>query len=69
MPMFDFRCDACGHVFEELVTSSAQVPECPKCHSSKVARLLSRFAVRTGGTTTAAPASGGGRKHSCNSFG
>lgn len=70
MPMFDFRCEACGHIFEELVSSSSQTPECPKCQSSKVARLLSRFSVRTGTSGGGSvPPVGGGHKHSCNSFG
>ena len=32
MPMFEYACPNCGHVFEKLVLArSAKTPECPKC--------------------------------------
>lgn len=68
MPLFDFRCQTCGHVFEELVSSSSAPPRCPKCQSDNVARLLSRFAIRSGSSSSPTP-SGSGHNHSCNSFG
>lgn len=58
MPIFDFRCNDCGHVFDELVKSadSIGVVECAKCGSKKVERLVSVFAAagsRAGGAGTA----------------
>lgn len=33
MPIYAFRCEACNHKFDELVSISQNVkPVCPKCH-------------------------------------
>ena len=40
MPIYEYRCEACGHEFEALVRSS-DTPVCEKCASPKLARLLS----------------------------
>jgi putative FmdB family regulatory protein len=46
MPLFDFRCAACGHEFEALVRSQdVKATECPKCHGVDLERLLPTFAV------------------------
>jgi len=48
VPVFDFRCQDCGHRFEDLVRWQ-EVEEgkvrCPQCGSRRVERLLSLFAV------------------------
>ncbi len=44
MPLFDFRCRACGHEFETLVIHSTPPVECPSCHAADPERLLSVFA-------------------------
>ncbi len=32
MPLYDFKCPACGHTHEKLVKSGGDVPPpCPKC--------------------------------------
>ena len=43
MPLYDFKCRACGHRFEELVRVG-EVPECPKCHDAAPERLFSTSA-------------------------
>ena len=43
MPLYDFKCRACGHRFEELVRVG-EVPECPKCHDTAPERLFSASA-------------------------
>jgi putative FmdB family regulatory protein len=55
MPLFDFRCRACGGEFEALVRPRAE-PACPACASSDLERLLSgfSFSVRSGGLSNAA---------------
>ncbi|HET7696917.1 MAG TPA: zinc ribbon domain-containing protein [Vicinamibacterales bacterium] len=55
MPLFDFRCRACGEVFEALVREPAR-PLCPACGASDLERLLSgfSFSVRSGGLSPAA---------------
>jgi putative FmdB family regulatory protein len=40
MPIFDFRCTACGQAFELLVRGSA-VPACPHCASAALERQVS----------------------------
>lgn len=44
MPLFDFRCRACGHEFEALVLNDTPPGECPQCHARDLERLLSVFA-------------------------
>jgi len=43
MPIFEFRCVQCGHVFEEIFKSSNEdiKLECPECHCDSVDRVLS----------------------------
>lgn len=43
MPIHDFRCTACHHVFERLVRADT-VPTCPQCGAGAPERLLSRIA-------------------------
>jgi putative FmdB family regulatory protein len=40
MPIYEFECEACGEVFEELVAAGAAAP-CPRCGSERTRRLLS----------------------------
>ena len=42
MPIYDYRCGACGHVFEKLVMPPKE-PEliCPDCDSKEVDRVAS----------------------------
>jgi putative FmdB family regulatory protein len=42
MPTYEYRCDACGHAFEQFQSMSAEpVRRCPKCKKLKVKRLIS----------------------------
>ncbi len=37
MPLHEYQCAACGHVFEEIVAlSDDQSKECPICHAEAV---------------------------------
>jgi len=46
MPLFEYACPDCGHVFEKLVlTRGAELPECPKCGRNRVDQLFSAFAT------------------------
>jgi putative FmdB family regulatory protein len=41
MPTYDYRCNSCGHVFEELQSIKADpLKDCPKCHKPELVRLL-----------------------------
>jgi putative FmdB family regulatory protein len=44
MPIYEYRCRACGHDFETLVRGSEQ-PACTACQSQDIERLLSSFGV------------------------
>jgi putative FmdB family regulatory protein len=53
MPIFEYGCSHCGHVFEKLVlTRNQDPPECPKCGWKRVEQKFSAFA--TGGTSKSA---------------
>ena len=49
MPIYEYRCRACGRDFEALVRD-AKAPPCPHCDSEDIERLLSLFAVSSEGT-------------------
>ena len=55
MPMYDYRCSACGVAFEMLVRGST-VPACPRCASTALERQLSLTAPQ--GTSKAIIAAG-----------
>jgi putative FmdB family regulatory protein len=41
VPIYDFRCEACGAEFEELVRGGEE-PACPACGAAGPRRLLSQ---------------------------
>jgi putative FmdB family regulatory protein len=47
MPIYEYKCGGCGHIFEMLrrMSDADTELECPKCHSNKVDRQLSTFAA------------------------
>jgi putative FmdB family regulatory protein len=53
MPIYEFRCIACGHIFEllKLKKETEKVKmKCPKCNSSELERVLSTISVvKSGG--------------------
>lgn len=55
MPIYDYKCRACGHAFEAL-TRVSEAPACRSCASPDVERQISGFAfsVRSGGLSKAA---------------
>ncbi len=67
MPIFDFRCDKCGHEFEELVRGSDK-PVCPECGSPKLTKQPSAVARRGKGSGSGSGCSGcaGGSCSSCH---
>lgn len=63
MPIYEYRCEACGQRFEKLVLTIDREPEalaCPQCESPDVQRLISRVAVSSGqgGTPGESPGEG-----------
>ncbi len=50
MPLYEYQCKACGHVFEKIKSfSGPEEKECPIC-KSEVERLLSAPAVQFKGS-------------------
>lgn len=58
MPIYEYRCERCGHVFDKFVRSmSAAVEiECPQCHGRECRKSISLFgmASTSGGSANAA---------------
>lgn len=41
MPTYDYKCNACGHAFEEFQSMTApRLKKCPKCGKNKLERLI-----------------------------
>ena len=48
MPLYDYKCEKCEYIFEELVSvhdKTAELLECPKCGKKLAHKLPSRFAI------------------------
>ena len=42
MPTYDYKCDACSHVWEEFQSITAEpLEKCPKCKKKKARRQIS----------------------------
>jgi putative FmdB family regulatory protein len=64
MPIFEYACPNCGHVFEKLLLKRQQEPpECPQCGWKHVEQKFSTFAtvgpIVKCGAGSCAPAGGG----------
>jgi putative FmdB family regulatory protein len=49
VPIYEYECRECGHRFEAIVRV-ADSPKCPSCNGKELERLISMFAVDSGGT-------------------
>jgi putative FmdB family regulatory protein len=47
MPIYEYRCEECGRISEFLMitTEDRTAPQCKRCKSKKMARVLSRVRV------------------------
>ena len=51
MPIYEYQCDACGHVFENLQKISEAPPtKCPDCGADALKKLVSAPAFRLKGS-------------------
>ena len=51
MPLYEYRCESCGHQFEVIQKfSDALVAVCPKCGAGPVVKLLSSPAIQFKGS-------------------
>ncbi len=62
MPLYEYRCDDCGHRFEILqrIGESADGLGCPECGAEGLAKQHSTFASASAGKMEARPAPAGG---------
>ena len=46
MPIYEFRCSCCDHLFEELIFRKSEIQElvCPRCGATQVNQQMSTFA-------------------------
>lgn len=40
MPMFDFKCEDCKNIFEDLVLPNGDAISCPTCNSLNITKLI-----------------------------
>lgn len=62
VPLVEYRCSACGSVFERLVprTDGADAAECPVCRAPRGQRVISLVAATVRGSDGGAACCGGG---------
>jgi putative FmdB family regulatory protein len=60
MPIYEYRCRACGEHFEKIVMSASARPACPACDSRKLDRVPTAFGIGGGGDSAAHAGGGGG---------
>jgi putative FmdB family regulatory protein len=51
VPLFDYKCTACGHTFEALVLKGREPAACTACGGAALEKLLSLPAVKSSTTT------------------
>ncbi len=68
MPIYEYRCEDCGHQFEYLLIGKEEVT-CPKCKSKNLSRLISAckfsFGAESGRSNTSIKANS---CSTCSSF-
>jgi putative FmdB family regulatory protein len=64
MPIYEFKCTSCEHVFETVIwNSDAEMSiECPACGRTDLQRLLSSFSKCGFGTSDASSCAPAGSK-------
>ena len=61
MPIYEFECKKCSHVFETIVASSkSPFPPCEKCGSKRIQKSISRFGFSSGGRSVSSIGSSSG---------
>ncbi len=48
MPLYEYRCEECGKIFEKLANREDEV-DCPGCGSTETTRKLGPFSIGSGG--------------------
>lgn len=50
MPIYEFRCPACGHEFEKIMKVDAAAPGCSGCGAPETARKVSLSSFQFNGS-------------------
>lgn len=51
MPIYEYKCDACGHEMEAMQKMADDpLTECPKCHKKALKKLVSATGFRLSGS-------------------
>ncbi len=60
MPIYEFKCQSCGHRFEKLCNlgDSGENLDCPRCETTGPRRVMSGFAAKTSGKGGDGPSGG-----------
>jgi putative FmdB family regulatory protein len=59
MPIYEYRCAGCGHVYSHLAKRlDAAAPACPECGADKPRKLFSTFSPAVASARTPACADG-----------
>ena len=61
MPIYEYRCESCGHQLEAMQKmSDPLLTECPECHEQKLKKLMSAgsFQMKSKSAGPVCPASG-----------
>lgn len=45
MPIFNFKCEKCGNLFETLLKNRSEETECPQCGSKELTPAPNRISV------------------------
>ncbi|MBD3287383.1 zinc ribbon domain-containing protein [candidate division KSB1 bacterium] len=69
MPIYEFKCQQCDVVFDELVNSSFKIDDikCPHCNGSEITRKMSAFGFSSGTTSSYASSCGSCSSKNCSS--
>lgn len=55
MPIYEYRCEACGNHFEKLVRASNPAVACPTCGGEKLEQQYSTFSAQMAGPSAKSP--------------
>lgn len=50
MPLYEYKCKKCDHIFEKLQSCNANNPICPQCEEGNVKRVISTPSLRFKGS-------------------
>ena len=59
MPIYEFKCQSCGNLFEKIVKLD-ETPDCPECNKHEVERVVS-FSATVSTTRSRAKSVAGAR--------